>query len=65
MNDDGVRELIRQKIIYLKRQKGVTYQFIADKAGGTVTRYDVAHLAKNIKIGKEKLNKLKNFILNY
>lgn len=62
--EDGVREFIREKIIYLKKDKGVTYQFIADKAG--ITRYDVAHLAKdNRRLGIEKLSKLKEFILNY
>lgn len=62
--EDGVRELIRDKIIHLKTDKGITYQFIADRAG--VTRYDVAHLAKdNRRLGTEKLSKLKKFILNY
>lgn len=62
--EDGVREFIREKIIYLKKDKGVTYQFIADKSG--ITRYDVAHLAKdNRRLGTEKLSKLKEFILNY
>ncbi|WP_123052965.1 hypothetical protein [Clostridium sp. JN-1] len=61
---DDVRELIREKIIFLKKEKGVSYQWIADKAG--VTRFDVAHLASdNRKLGKNKLIKLKEFILNY
>lgn len=61
---DDVRELIREKIIFLKKEKGVTYQWIADKSG--VTRFDVAHLANdNRKLNKNKLIKLKEFILNY
>jgi hypothetical protein len=66
MEDDIIREFIKQKIINIREQKGVTYKFIAKAAGEGITPYDVAHLCKdNRKLGRRKLNKLKQFILNY
>lgn len=66
MEDDIIREFIKQKIINIREQKGVTYKFIANAAGEGITPYDVAHLCRdNRKLGKGKLNKLKKFILNY
>lgn len=66
MEDDIIREFIKQKIINIREQKGVTYKFIANAAGQGVTPYDIAHLCKdNRRLGKEKLSKLKKFILNY
>lgn len=65
MNDEIV-EMLKQKIIYLKKEKGVTYQFMADKSGEGVTRFDIAHLVTdNRKIGKNKFKKLAKFIFNY
>ncbi|MBV4427611.1 hypothetical protein KM792_11135 [Clostridium tyrobutyricum] len=66
MEDDVVRALIKQKVINMKKTKGVTYSFIAKSAGDPVTPYDVAHMVKDDrKLGKEKLDKLKEFMLNY
>lgn len=66
MEDDIIREFVKQKIINIRKQKGVTYKFIANAAGEGITPYDVAHLCRdNRKLGKGKLNKLKKFILNY
>lgn len=63
---DDIRQLVRQKVINLKADKGVTYAYMAKQAGDPVTRWDIAHLVKNnTKMGRRKLDKLKEFILNY
>lgn len=64
MNNEIIK-MMKQKIIYLKKEKGVTYQFMADKSGKGVTRYDISHLVNNYKIGQKKLEKIAKFILNY
>jgi hypothetical protein len=64
LEDNLLRQLIKQKILNMRRTKGVTYRFIAESAGEPVTAFDLAHLVKdNRKLGRDKLDKLKNFLL--
>lgn len=63
-NDDGVRQIIREKVLLLKNDKGVSFAYIATRSG--IKRWDVAHFAKNNRrIRQDKFDKLKEFILNY
>lgn len=60
---DELRQSIRQKVIYLKTTRGITYSWMAKQSG--IKRWDVAHFADGTNIRQNKFNKLKNFILNY
>ena len=64
LNDNGAREIIREKVLQLKDKKGISFSWIAEGAG--IQRFDVAHFARDgRKIREEKFKKLKDFILNY
>lgn len=64
MNDNGARQIIREKVLQMKDKKGISFAFIARAAG--IQRYDVAHFARDGReIREDKFNKLKNFILKY
>lgn len=60
---DEVRKIIKDKVIYLKNSKGITYSWMAKQSG--LKRWDVAHFATGTRIRQDKFNKLKNFIINY
>ena len=64
MNDNGARQVIRNKVLLLRDSRGISFAWIAEQAG--IKRWDVAHFARDgRRIRDNKFNKLKEFILNY